>query len=145
MGLYVPDVLNNREELQARELFKCLNRQSYGERLAKEAFSSLSTRGWKKNSDRAIIPAAEAVRVPAHLTPPGSPQAKQLCHLHTQLSLGQSCHRQKLFCTYACRVASVVSVCDPVDCGLPGICVREGGSPIKYTGAYWPILVPMPF
>jgi len=111
VGLYVPDVLNNREELQARELFKCLNRQSYGERLAKEAFSSLSTRGWKKNSDRAIIPAAEAVRVPAHLTPPGSPQAKQLRHLHTQLSLGQSYHRQKTSTTgkkHVCRVASVV-------------------------------------
>ena len=49
---------------------------------------------WKK-TDRAIAPAAEAARVPAHLALPGSPQAKQLHHLHAQLSLGQSCHGQK--------------------------------------------------
>ena len=48
-----------------------------------------------KKTDRAITPEAEAVRVPAHLMPPGSPQAKQLSHLHTQLSLGQSCHGEK--------------------------------------------------
>ena len=41
----------------------------------------------KKDSDRAITPAAEAVHVPAHLALPGSPQAKHLHHLHTQLSL----------------------------------------------------------
>ena len=37
----------------------------------------------KKDSDRAITPAAEAVRVPAHLAPPGFPKAKQLHHLST--------------------------------------------------------------
>ena len=62
-----------------------------------------------KDSDRVITPAAEAVRVPAHFAPPGFPQAKQLGHLHTQLSLGQSCHRQKKSCIYACRVTSAVS------------------------------------
>ena len=35
--LYVPDVTNNREGPQAREPSKCLNRRSYGERLAEEA------------------------------------------------------------------------------------------------------------
>ena len=35
---YVSDEWNNREEPQAREPSKCLNRQSYRERLAKEAF-----------------------------------------------------------------------------------------------------------
>ena len=44
----------------------------------------------------AMTPGAEAVRVPAHLAPPGSLQAKQLRPLHIQLSLGQSCHRQKV-------------------------------------------------
>ena len=63
----------------------------------------------KKDSERTITPAAEAVCVPAHLVLPGSPQPKQLHHLHTQLSLGQSCHRQKKSCIYALRVASVVS------------------------------------
>ena len=37
----------------------------------------------------------EAVCVPAHLAPPGSLQAKQLCYLQAQFSLGQSCCRQK--------------------------------------------------
>ena len=36
--LYGPDAPNNREGPQAREPSKYLNRQSYGERLAKEAF-----------------------------------------------------------------------------------------------------------
>ena len=36
--LYVPDAPNNREGPQARDPSKCLNRRSYGERLAKEAF-----------------------------------------------------------------------------------------------------------
>ena len=49
----------------------------------------------KKDSDRAMTPVAEAVRVPAHLVLPGSLQVKQLCHLHAQCSLGQSCRRQK--------------------------------------------------
>ena len=50
-------------------------------------------------------------------------------------------------CIYAHRVTSVVSynLCDPVDCVLPGFSVREGGSPGKNTGAYWPILAAIPF
>ena len=36
--LHVPDALNNKEGPWAREPLKCLNRQSYGDRLAKEAF-----------------------------------------------------------------------------------------------------------
>ena len=33
------------------------------------------------------------------------------------------------------------TLCNPVDCGLPGFSVREGDSPGKNTGVYWPILV----
>ena len=47
--------------------------------------------------------------VSALLVPPGSPQAKQLQHLHGQLSLGQSCHRQKQCCIYASRIAAAMS------------------------------------
>ena len=47
--------------------------------------------------------------VPVRLVPSESPQAKQLCHLHAQLSLGQNCHREKKACIYACRVALLVS------------------------------------
>ena len=72
---------------------------------------------------------AEAVCVPARLALPGSPQAKKLRHLHAQLSLGQSCHRQKGLA--AMRTGSCWScstLCDPVYCGLPGFSVREGFS-----------------
>ena len=102
-----------------------------------------ATRGSKKDSDRAITPAVEAVHVPAHLVPPGSPQAKQLRHLHAQLSLGQSCHRQKNKSCILYMQGLFGSV--SVDCALPGFSVREGGSPGKNTGAYWPILVAIPF
>ena len=49
----------------------------------------------EKDSDGAITPAVEEVSVPGHLVPPGPMQAKKLCHIHNQLLLGQSCHRQK--------------------------------------------------
>ena len=66
-ALYVPDAPNNREGPQAREPSKYLNGQSYGERLAKEAFWPPGARGSKKDSDRAITPVVEADRVPPHL------------------------------------------------------------------------------
>ena len=68
-----------------------------------------ATRGLKKDSNRTITPAVEVVCVPAHLALPGSPQAKQLYHLHAELSLGQCCHRQKKTCVHVCRVTLVVS------------------------------------
>ena len=96
-------------------------------------------RGSKKDSDRAITPAVEAVRVSAHLVPPGSPQAKQLRHLLAQLSLGQSCHRQKKspVSMHTGSLQSSLTLCDPIDCGLPGFSVREWGFPRQ---EYWSIL-----
>ena len=38
-----------------------------------------------------------------------------------------------------------VRLCNSVDCGLPGFSVTEGSSPGKNTGAYWPILVAIPY
>ena len=105
----MPDVPNNREGPQARESCKCLNRQSYGEGLAKELFWSPAIRGSKKDSVGPITAAAEAVRVPAHLAPLGSPWPKQLRHLHVQPSLGHSCHKQKESCIYACEIALAMS------------------------------------
>ena len=131
---------------QAREPSMCMQGQSYGERLAKEAFWSPATRGSNKDSDGAITPAVEAVHVPSHLMPPGSLQAKQLCHLHAQVPLGQSCHRQKKSWAYECRVPLVVSnSLQPCRLWLTRLLVREGGSPGKNTGVYWPILVALPF
>ena len=103
----------------------------------------------KKDSDRVITPATEPVCVPAHSSPPGSPQAKKQHHLHAQLSLGKSCHRQKKkkkSCVYARRVTSVLSdslqPCRLWPARLP--CQRRG-SPGKNIGAYWPILVAIGF
>jgi len=100
-------------------------------------------RAQKKDSDRAITPVAEAICVPAHFAPPGSPQAKHLCHLHTQLSLGQSCHRQKkkkyLASICAGSLWSYPTLCNPVDCGLPGFSARGvlQARILECTGQYW--------
>ena len=95
-------------------------------------------------TDRAITSASEEVSVPGHLVPRGSLQAKQLCHLHTQLSLEQNCHRGKSLASM-CEGSlwSCPTLCDPVDSGLPSSSV--GGSPGKNTGVYWPILLALPF
>ena len=84
----------------------------------------------------------EAVCVPAHLAPPQSLRAKQLYHLYAQLPLGQSCLRQKcLACLRTGSLGSYLTLCDPVDCGLPGLSLREGGGfSSKHTGTYCPIL-----
>ena len=89
-----------------------------------------SYRGCKKDSDRAITPAAEVVCVPAQLAPPGSPQAKQLHHLHAQLSLGaevpQAKKQKSLVFMCARLLWSCPTHCDPVDRDLPCFSVREG-------------------
>ena len=137
-ALYVPDAPNNREGPQAREPSKYLNRKSYRERLTKEAFGSPATRGSKKDSGRAIIPAAEAVRVPAHLAPPGSLQAKS-CATFTLNSHWGRAARGKKKSLASVRTGSLQwcrTVCAPADCGLPGFSFREGSSLGKNTGVY---------
>ena len=97
----------------------------------------------KKRPCRAVTPGTEAVCVPAHFALPGSLQAKRLRHLRAQLSLGQSCHRQKkkkgrkenLASTHIGSLQWCPTLCDPVDCGLPGFSV-EGFSGQEY----WSIL-----
>ena len=100
-----------------------------------------ATRGLNKDSDKNITPAEEAVHVPAHLALPGSPQAKQLRHLHAQLSLGQSCHRRKRkSCVYTHRsLRSCPTLYEAVDCGLPGFSVRGVLQEriLGCTGQYW--------
>jgi len=104
-----------------------------------------ATRGSRKDSDRAVTPAEKAFCVPAHLAPPGSLQAKQLHHFHAQLSVGKGCHRQKksLASMRTGLLLSCPTLCDPVDSGLPA--PLSGGSPGNNIGAYWPILVAIPF
>ena len=87
----------------------------------------------------------EAVHVPEHLVPPGSPQAKQLCHLHAKLSLRHSCHRQKKvlhLCVQGCfGHVQLFATLYTVACQAS----LSGGSSSKNTGVYWPILVALPF
>ena len=137
--------LINWEGPQAREPCKCLNGWSYEERLAKEVFWSPATRGLKKDSDWTITPAAEPVRVPARLAPPGSPQAKQLHHLPAQPSQGQSCHRQKKFFKNLTSMGaeSLQALSDslqPRSLWPARFLCPRGGSPGKNTGRigqYW--------
>ena len=98
-------------------------------------------RGSKKDSDRAITPVVEAVRILVHLALPGSLQAKKLLHLHAQLSLGQSCQRQKksLASMHAESLRLCSTLCDPVDCGLPVFSVRGvlQARKLQCIGQYW--------
>jgi len=142
----VPDALNNIEEPQEKAPSKCLNGAELWRKMSQRGLLIASYKKLQKDSERAIPPAAEAVHVPAHLAPPESPQAKQLHHYHTQLSLGQSCHRQKMSCVYARRVASVVAnSLQPCRLWPARLLCQRGSSPGKNTGAYWPILVAIPF
>ena len=72
-------------------------------------------------------------------------KASSCAIIMVELSLEQSCHRQKKSYVYACRVASVMSN-SLQPCGLwPARLLSHGGFPGKNTGAYWPILVAIPF
>ena len=123
---------------------ECLNQWSYKDWPKRPSDHRLQEAG-KKDSDRAITPAMEAVCVPEHLTLPGSLQAKQLCHLHAQLLQGQQCHRQKKSWFCVCRFASVVSH-SLWPCRLwPARFLYQRGSLGKNIGAYWPILLTIPF
>jgi len=83
----------------------------------------------------------EAVRVPAHLALPGSSQAKQLSHLHTQLSLGQSCHRPKKKSLASMQIGSLWScptlwtvACQAFSSG--GFSRQESWSVLANTGCH---------
>ena len=54
--------------------------------------------------------------------------------------LPQAKKKKKKSYVYVCRVASVLSNSDPVDCGLPAFAVREGtlqARILEYIGHYW--------
>ena len=76
---------------------------------------------------------------------PGALQAKQLCNLHTQLSLGKSDTGKKnhvSVCPGSFQLCPTLCAC--VDCGLPGVSITKDGSLGKNTGVYWPYLLPCP-
>ena len=74
------------------------------------------------------VPASQAAAPPSCPTLTGAqlPQSKKVLHL----------------CMQSLRLCP--TLCDSVDCGLSGFFVREGASPGKNTGVYWPILVAIP-
>ena len=79
---------------------------------------------------------------PEQLAPPASQAAAPpSCSTLTGTELPQAKEKKSLVFMNAGSLRSGLTLCDPVDCGLPGFSVREGDSPSKNTGAYWPILV----
>ena len=116
---------------------RCLSGQSYGERPAKEAFSSPAARGLKNDSDTAVTPVAEAA--PAHLVLPQSRWPKQLHHLHAQPSLGRGATGKKkkksLASIHAGLLQLCPTLCDIENCGLVGFSVRGVSSQ-----EYWSLL-----
>ena len=137
---------NSREGPQAREPSKCLNGRSYGERLAKEAFWSPATRGSEKDSDRAIIPAVEAVCVPCTLGTARVPASQAAAPPSQSVLTGAELPRgeKSLVFMRTALLRSCSTPCDPVDWPARLLCQRWG-SPGKTTGVYWPILVAIPF
>ena len=100
----------------------------------------------KKDSDRVITPAVEAVYVPAHCRQgPCKPTSSTAFALNPHWGRAATGKKNVLhLCVQGC-FSRVWTLCDPVDCGLPGFSVRERGSPGKHIRAYWPILVAIPF
>ena len=88
----------------------------------------------------------EAVHVPAHLVPPGYLQAQHCATFMLNCQWGRAAPGKKsLVPIRAGSLWQCLTLCDPVDGGLPGFSVREGVSPGKNTGVYWQILVAIPF
>ena len=141
-ALYVPDSKQQRR-IPARESSKCLNGQSYRERLAKEAFWLPATRGSKKDPDRATTPGAEAT-VSLHSWLHQGAHKPSSCTTLMLNPHGAELPQVKKSCVYACRVTWVVS--DSLQSyGLwPAGFLCQGGSPGKNIGVCWPILVACP-
>ena len=138
---------NNREGPQAREPSKCLNVGAMEKDWPKRP-SDRQLQEARKKTDKAITPAVEAVCVPCTLgttrvrasQAAASPSQSTL----TGAELPQGEKKVLRLCTQG-HFSCAHTLCSPVDCGLLGFSVREGGSAGKNTGAYWPVLVAIPF
>ena len=107
-----------------------------------------SYKRFNKDSDRVITPVMEAVSVPAHLAltrVPASQAAVPLSHsTFTGAELPQA--KKKKYCIYARKVNSAMSdSLSPCRLWSARLFSQRMGSPGKNTGAYWPILVAIPF
>ena len=89
---------------------------------------------------------AEAVHVPAHLVLQGHRKPSSCATFTFNSNWGKAAAGKKvLYLHTQGRFGSVPTLCDPVDCGLPGFSVREGGSLGKNTAADGLVLVAIPF
>ena len=107
-----------------------------------------ATRGSKKDSDRAVTPAMEAVPVPTHLELSGPSKPSSCTPSHSALTGAELPQAKKKknqslasMCTRSLR--SCLTLCDSVDWPAR-LLYQGGGSPGENTGACWPILLPYP-
>ena len=100
----------------------------------------------RQKTDRAITPAVEAGHVLNTWRRQGPRKPSSYTTFMLNSHWGRAATGQKsLASMQAGLLQSFLTLCDPVDCNLPGFSVREGCSPSMNTGAYWPILVAIPF
>ena len=101
------------------------------EKDAKEAFELPATRGSKKHSDRAVTPAMRAACVPATWRCQGlatsQAAAPPSCSTLTRAELPQA--KERLVSTCTGSLWSCLTLCNLVDCGLPGFSVQGRGFP----------------
>ena len=119
----MPEVPNNREGSQGREHSRCmrveLQRKTSQRGLLIASYKRLEKTLLGPNSCRG------GSLCPCTLGATRGPATKQLRHLHAHLSLGQSCRSKKsLVSMHAGSLRSCLTLCDPVDCGLPGFSGR---------------------
>ena len=100
-----------------------------------------ATRGSRKDSDRAITPVVEAV-MSMHTWCHQGPRKPSSCATFTLNShWGRAATGKKSLATmHAGSLWSCPTLCNPVDCGLPGFPVREGvlqARILEHIGQYW--------
>ena len=87
----MPEAPRNRERPQLGGCINALMGQASEKDQRDPLIASCQRLGKDSNRIRALI--TEAVGVPERLVPPEFPWCKQLCHIHAQSSLGQSCQK----------------------------------------------------
>ena len=138
----MPDVLNNKEGPQQRSPLSASTGGAMEKDWSKKLFDHQLQEAWKK-TDRAITPAVEAVCIPAQLAPLSQAAAPPSCSTLTGAEVPQAKKKKKKPCIYGYRVALVVSNFAPL--WTVACQASQEDSPGKNSGAYWPILLAIPF
>ena len=100
----------------------------------------------QKKTDRTITPVMEQSMSlhTWHSQGPCKPSSCTTFMLNTHWGRAAT-GRKSLVSMHTGSLWMCLTLCDPVDCGLPGFSVREEGSLGNYTGVYWPKLVSISF